>query len=464
MSKSVPVTGAPAYVSNSSSLSLSTSSATTSRSSSISTGSSLIGHTPSSSSASSSLPRRHVSSDQSIVIESSASSTTALTAPAKDSKLLGWMKKAINKFISIFKPATLLRWMKKATNKFISIFKPATPSTNGLPYPLNTLVLSKKRMEKNANWTSLKDAHLFSISIFLSPEEAAHASEVCKLWKQSFDKPDVWKKQRETQGYAPIHPKIEGCLQGSEDSRFFPSILTIIAEYEGEPRAFDYKAVFAEPIPNAITPKSYETHFHNTKVLNPIPRPGNMRRENNKPDPDHPKNTIGQTHIWRYRPSSPKLQINGKVTELTMNILEKLVQNPLKGHPTKFEWVTCEISQEQRNASMGEEGWDLVPKTVCKGTRNIPFDRQVEIVRAKGYEIPYGPDVILTTLVWHVLTGEYPFGREPFTYTRTTSLTANGTWRWVVGGFGPSGLRVIGNGGFDFDHDFYGLAGLRKFS
>jgi hypothetical protein len=152
------------------------------------------------------------------------------------------------------------------------------------------------------------------------------------------------------------------------------------------------------------------------------------------------------------------LQINGNVTILTMTILEELVKNPLQGYPTKFAYVTNEISQEQRNASMGEEGWYLMPKTVFEETRNLPFDRQVEIVKAKEYEIPTGPDVILTSLVWHVLTGEYPFGQDPLSYTRTTSLTANGTWHWVVGGFGPSGLSV---NDAHFVSVIFGLAGLR---
>ncbi|HSW70935.1 MAG TPA: F-box protein [Gammaproteobacteria bacterium] len=304
----------------------------------------------------------------------------------------------------------------------------------------------------------IKRRPFFCISIFLSPEHVANASAVCKVWKQSLDKPTVWKKQHEIQGYVPIHPVVEKCLQGSDGSRFSSDILTIIANYD-DPRVLAYKAVFAAPILNAITTRTYETHFRDTRVLNPIPRPGVMRRENNKPNPDCPGKTIGETHIWTYR---PRLQINGIVTTLTMNILEQLVQNPLQGHRTKFEYVTPAISQEQRNASLGEEGWYLMPNTVCERTRNLLYDQQVEIVRSKGYEIPSGPDVILTALVWHVLKGEYPFGRAPLTYTRTTSLTANGNWHWAVGAFGPSGFRVSDD---VFGRDAcIGLAGLRKFS
>src|SRR6266852_5234930 len=93
-------------------------------------------------------------------------------------------------------------------------------SNSSSPSSLSCLSHSENAVVITTRWTSLKDDHLFSISLYLSPEDAANASAVCKLRKQSLYKPDVWKKQREIQGYAPmyIHPTIEECLQGSDGS------------------------------------------------------------------------------------------------------------------------------------------------------------------------------------------------------------------------------------------------------
>ncbi|HSX04523.1 MAG TPA: hypothetical protein VLG76_07335 [Rhabdochlamydiaceae bacterium] len=274
----------------------------------------------------------------------------------------------------------------------------------------------------------------FNISLFLSPEEVAFASKTCQLWNRSLDNQKVWKKQYETQGYAP--PKA-GVLN------------------------YNYKTVFKQPIPNAILPSHYTTYF-GVKVVDPKPRPPKMRFENNQLDPeDELRQTVGQTHIWTCR---PMLEINGKVTSLTIPLLEQLVQKPLQGDPTGF--ASKDIIDEQINASMGNSEWYLIRKTIFKDTRGASPEAQVDIVRGKGYQLPLGRDVILTALVWRVLTGKSLFsGNNPVTFTNALERP-NGRLEWNIGftryGLAITGYNIDENGDSDaFPDDDFGLTGVR---
>ncbi len=324
-------------------------------------------------------------------------------------------------------------------------------------------------------WKELSRDTLFKISTFLSPEDVAHASMVCKIWNRALDQRIVWKKQCEIQEITPCCIEIQDFFNENVEG-INSHILSIIAEYD-EDRGCDYKKVFKQEIPNAITPKFYETHFRDVKVTEPKPRPATMRKENNKPDPDFPDLTIGQTHIWTYR---PELQIKGEKVIFSIDLLKKLAEKPLKGFSARFVYQDphldqdeipddSQISLEQRKASIGNPGWYLMRNTVFKGTVDVSFEKQKTIVREKGYEIPSGPNVILTALSQRILMKSY-FGHHRL-HTRTSTLNANGKGHWTLGYNNYYRAFTATDVLYDESRDVpnglryeYGLTGIKEFS
>ncbi|HSX04522.1 MAG TPA: F-box protein [Rhabdochlamydiaceae bacterium] len=262
---------------------------------------------------------------------------------------------------------------------------------------------SKKSTSKPTNWKEMPEDILFKLSFFLSPEELAFASATCKLWNKFLNTEEMWKNQYETQGY----PRGEKIL--------------------------NYKAVFKLPIPNAIYPAHYTTLF-GLKVVNPKPLPPKMRFENNQLDPeDELGRTVEKTHIWTY---SPTVEIDGRATRLTTDILKELVENPDQEYSAGFQNMAI------LNTSMNEDGWYLIREKIFKGTRGLRWERQTAIIQRKRYQPPSAPDVILTALIWRVLTGKYLFGGDVFSYTYTKAIVSERRGM-RIGGFGPgSDLHV----------------------
>ncbi|HSX04521.1 MAG TPA: F-box protein [Rhabdochlamydiaceae bacterium] len=265
---------------------------------------------------------------------------------------------------------------------------------------ISPFVLSEQSVR--ANWAKKLDinrSNFFKISLFLSPEEVARGAATCKSWKSLLDTQEVWKKQQEA-------------------------------------------------IPNAIFPSHYTTLF-GVKVVNPIPPPWKkMLFENNQPDPNRPWEKVEKTHIWVY---NPIVEINGKVRRLTTGLLEQLVANPRLKFPATIGYKTI------NDTPMGEAGWLLIRREIFDDTAGLQWDKQVEIVEAKGYQIPYGPDVLLTGLVWRVLTGEYLFEQD-FTATRALGSKNEGMWIGICDDLhGFSALRCARTGVSDISTGFVGI-------
>ncbi len=305
---------------------------------------------------------------------------------------------------------------------------------------------------------------LVNISTFSSPEDVANASVVCKIWNRALNQRMVWKKQCEIQENTPCCVVVRNFFKKNVKG-INSHILSVIAGYDEE-RGCDYREVFKRKIPNAITPEVYETHFRDVKVIDPQPRPATMRKENNKSDPEKPHLTIGQTHIWTYL---PELQINGKEVIFSIDLLKKLTEKPRKGFPAKFNYDHAQVSSEQSKASIGNAGWYLMPDYLIRKTEGLSFKKQKKIVTAQGYEIPSGPDVILTALLWRVLTGEYFWQKSITRYTRTSTPNADGEGHWTFG-YDDCGLSITDQLYFYHENEDLldrigcGLTGIKKFS
>lgn len=264
--------------------------------------------------------------------------------------------------------------------------------------------------EAIARSSSQATALLF-VSAYLSPEEVALVLTVSKLWKGVFDQTTVWKRQCRIQGY-----RLDSPIK-------------------------DYKEILASPPPNAFYPKDYSTYF-GAQVMNPKSRPLRMRYVNNQQDPKSPKEKMGETHLWIYNPGS--VEVKNYRGILSTDILMQLAMAPAGGgYRAKFNYFTQEISEAQKEASMGDAGWFLIRKSI------LPM-------KIEGYELPSGPEAILAAIVWRVKTGLFLFRHG---FTRTSTMTADGTLRWIVGGFDQEGLSVI-----DYHDRTIGYSGVQRFT
>ncbi len=84
--------------------------------------------------------------------------------------------------------------------------------------------------------------------------------------------------------------------------------------------------------------------------------------------------------------------------------------------------------------------WVLLSKGLFKGTRGIKLELQEQLVKAKGFEVPYLIDVVVTIYMHHLQTGQFIFPDSSIrrftlrTYTRVQEK-ARGC-RILVGAFG----------------------------
>ncbi len=271
---------------------------------------------------------------------------------------------------------------------------------------------------------------IFHISTFLSPEEVACASVTCKIWRK-IDNKVVWKKQYELQGYAPLHPAIAECLRDSSGFSFLPSILKIIAEYEGNPREIDYKAEFAKPVANAFGATAWNKYHGDGKkaAVAYLPRPADMRLLNNQPCCFWPWRKKGETHCWTLKPK----EINGK--PLSPGEHERLV----KGYKAKFHLFSQDIIGHKERPSDRAQ-WLYMTIRVVPHSRNMNGRNQSQMVKKHGYRLPTGFEAI-HVLFAHYVTGKYLLNDVPYTVTRTSTLAFK-KWEWTVGWGARAGLNV----------------------
>jgi hypothetical protein len=86
--------------------------------------------------------------------------------------------------------------------------------------------------------------------------------------------------------------------------------------------------------------------------------------------------------------------------------------------------------------------WVAVPDKVLEGTRDLPFAKQVEIMKDKcpGAQVPKLPEICAAVLSCQERTGEWMLSDNPPTYTRTFEQD-NGN-QACVGSFSSDGLFV----------------------
>lgn len=269
---------------------------------------------------------------------------------------------------------------------------------------------------------------LYQISTFLGPEEVQNSSQTCKLWQRAFDNPRIWKVQYTIQGYT-IDPEIEVQLK----ERFPSRILKIITEYHG-----DYKRVFTKGV-RAFGSKAWNI-FHGEGAVPHIPRPANMRQFNNEPCPYFPEKRRGETGMWTLKTE--------KVHKKALSIYEherltKTARSP--GYRTQFHWGNMAIMgiMGGMNESIDKTRWLYMTFTTISKSLDKTSKELEQMVQAHGDRLPTGPEAIHSLFAEHVQFGTYPFPKERWISTCTSTVaTYDNRWNWSIGFFDEVGLRV----------------------
>ena len=152
---------------------------------------------------------------------------------------------------------------------------------------------------------------------------------------------------------------------------------------------------------------------------------------------------------------------------LTLNKLVKLAAFPKQGNEAKFRYIE-EALKAFGNAPVDKTYRVAITNSVLKGSRRLPVDKQHELVKGMGCEMPgVLPAATLAILTYMSSRGASPirlFSDKPCTYTWCAEKI--GGRNLSVGGFNQAGLLVSDGRGDTFltDQGIYGVGGMRKFT
>ena len=205
----------------------------------------------------------------------------------------------------------------------------------------------------------------------------------------------------------------------------------------------------------AFGPKEWYTHFGSR--LRNVPRlPVNIVEILNAPCPFWPNKKVYETHVLCLVPQT----VDGQ--PLTLRLLGELIQKPLQGHATKYQYLEL---GEYPDPSAPKSHWALLTQDVVGESRSKTFEEQQALIASfsQKAKVPYEVTTILDAnvciLMEYVRTGARLYSDKPYTNTRCQEEW-NADRQLVVGGFAPSGLCVVSNFG---DRKSIGVAGWRKF-
>jgi hypothetical protein len=172
---------------------------------------------------------------------------------------------------------------------------------------------------------------------------------------------------------------------------------------------------------------------------------------------------IRDTHLLVLIPA----KVNGQ--PFSLNLLRELIQYPKNGgHKTRYIRYNNSLLQAQIGSPPPDRSyWLLMTRDVLPKSRSNTYAAQEKLVADHArrvslpYEMPKALEAAAAILTHHVRDGERLYSDSPWTYTHCQEgiLHQSGECPAVVGGFGPSGLRIRYD---DYDHDDYGVAGCLK--
>ncbi len=153
---------------------------------------------------------------------------------------------------------------------------------------------------------------------------------------------------------------------------------------------------------------------------------------------------------------------NGIVEIVTLDNLEaigNLVENPKKGHSTRYSIVSWKKAFEEKTKPENPH-WVWIKKDVCG--RGKWYDTQQEIAKQMKVSVSGLIDTVISVFMEYIRSGERNFIWDPVNFKWTNARVNDiiDGFRWISLSFTPTGLRVIhdrGDGG-----DYVGFAPARK--
>jgi len=302
-----------------------------------------------------------------------------------------------------------------------------TPQISNLPVPVSDVV------SKVANTQVLVQC----ILKFLPDEEILSAELVSKSWKRWASGNTVWKYVCDREGIPPIK------RPGLDPKKNQPS------------EQLFYKAAYQHLYPIIFGPKQYSDHLR-VKVHGDKARiDDDIHEVVDQLNPGGQKNF----HLIYWSRAVERTNSNGTTTvaQTTIKLLDKLVQAPGVRNPTEYSYIWQEILDQRGDEVLELSGWRLISTGVDPATRNASYANQVNTISALGARPPKAIEAIALNFFTHARFKTYPYGQNPWTYSRTstTVIYHNVECRVIVGHFGPSGLLVHGN---DLDGVRVGMA------
>jgi hypothetical protein len=163
------------------------------------------------------------------------------------------------------------------------------------------------------------------------------------------------------------------------------------------------------------------------------PLPPKILKILNSSCPIWPGQKVHETHLLTLIPKT----VNGQ--PLTLKTLGELVQKPLQGPPSKFQYLDLGQSQD---IPPEHSYWTLLSRDVIPGSRNKSYANQQKLVQQyPGYEVPHVLDTAVALFMEHVQSGTRLYSDAPWTFTRCQEKYSD-QWQLIVGGFAVGGLRV----------------------
>ncbi len=148
---------------------------------------------------------------------------------------------------------------------------------------------------------------------------------------------------------------------------------------------------------------------------------------------------------------------------LTLNKLVKLAASPKQGNAAKFQHIDSDALKAFGDTPINKTYRVAITNNVLKGSRKLSVDKQHELVKKMGCEMPgILPAATLAILTYMSSRATSPtrlFSNGPLTYTRCAEKV--GVHNLGVGGFAPAGLYIPRHR-VDFDFEDCGVGGLRK--
>jgi hypothetical protein len=209
--------------------------------------------------------------------------------------------------------------------------------------------------------------------------------------------------------------------------------------------AFSYKKAFG--------PKEWFIYFG--AHLRNVPRlPSNIEEIMNSPCPFWTAEKVHETHVLILVPET----VSGK--PLNLKLLGEIVQKPIQGHPTKYNFFYVGENVDE----LAQSHWALLTRTMIEGSSNKTYEEEHAVLAHYSqntqiaYQIPTVLDAAVCNFMEYVRSETWLYSTNPWTYTWCQEKY-NAGCNLIVGGGSGSGLDVV----FRDARENAAVGGLRKF-